>query len=190
MIELAAVFWIFVVIFGVIGLMRGWTKEVLVTASLILALFILEQFGVYIFDIMIRTTGPATIAADPNAPLRRLVMLKAAGLLIITFFGYQGPTLVRSVSRGRVSTRRGESLQEGLLGLLIGGLNGYIVVGTLWWYLQIHNYPFSWVISPDNFPDSTSFALLRYLPLQWLGQGPLLELLLVGAFLFVIIAIV
>lgn len=188
MIELAAVFWIFVMMFGIIGLMRGWTKEILVTASIILALFIMEELGQYIFDVMVRTTDPAQIATDPNAPLRRLVMLRASVLLIVTFFGYQGPTVVHFATRGRVRTRPGESLQEGLLGLMMGGVNGYLVVGTLWWYLQVHNYPFRWITAP--LAGTLSLEYLRYLPMQWMSQGPVLTVLVVVFFLFVIIAVV
>ena len=32
--------------------------------------------------------------------------------------------------------------------------------------------------------------MLRYLPLQWLGQGPMLEVLVVVFFLFVIVAVI
>jgi hypothetical protein len=186
-IELAAVFWIFVMLFGIIGLMRGWTKELLVTASIILALFVLEELGNYVFDVMV-SSDLAQIAADPEAPLRRLVMLRASVLLIITFFGYQGPTVVHFATRGRVAARPGDSLQEGLLGLMIGGVNGYLVIGALWWYLQVYNYPFTWVIPPGS--ESLSIHYVRFLPLQWMTQGPLLTVLLVIFFLFVIIAVV
>jgi hypothetical protein len=186
-IELAAVFWIFVLIFGIIGLMRGWTKEILVTASIILALFILEELGNYVFDVMV-TGDLAQIAADPEAPLRRLVMLRASVLLIVTFFGYQGPTVMHFATRGRATARPGDTLQEGLLGLMVGGVNGYLVIGTLWWYLQVHNYPFPWVIPPGT--ESLSIQFVRFLPLQWMSQGPLLTVLLVVFFLFVIIAVI
>ena len=38
MISLVFTFWMFVVLFGIIGLMRGWAKELLVVFSVILAL--------------------------------------------------------------------------------------------------------------------------------------------------------
>lgn len=190
MIELAAVFWIGTTMFAVIGLMRGWTQEILVTASIILALFMLDQFGVYVIPMMVNTTGVSVIATDPEVPLRRAFMFKTAILLIVTFFGYQGPMVAHFVSRGRVKSKVRETFQEGLLGLLIGGVNGYFVLGTLWYYLHTEHYPFPWVISPENFPQSTSFAMLKYLPLQYLGQGPALEVLIVVIFLFMIIALV
>jgi hypothetical protein len=184
-IELAAVFWIFVLMFGIIGLMRGWTKEILVTASIVLALFVMEELGNYVFDVMV-PSDLAQIAADPETPLRRLVMLRAAILLLITFFGYQGPLVVAFTTRRTL--RPGETLQESLLGLMIGGVNGYLVIGTLWWWLQVHQYPFPWVTPPGV--ENISFEYLRFLPLQWMTQGPILTVLVVVFFLFVIIAVV
>jgi hypothetical protein len=187
-IELAAVFWLFVALFGIIGLMRGWVKETQATAAAVLGMFIIEQFGAYAFRFFASDT--AAVAADPLAPLRRLVMLKSAVLLIVVFFGYQGPVLIQVASRGRAkSNRPRETLQEGLLGLVVGLINGYLIVGALWWYLHVHGYPFDWVISVDKFPESASFAMVRYLPLAWL-VSPLLEVLVVLFFLFVIIAVI
>ena len=47
MISLSVLFWIYVIMFALIGAMRGWAKEVLVTSGVIVALFlvtILETF--------------------------------------------------------------------------------------------------------------------------------------------------
>ena len=48
MISLTFVFYLFVIITGVIGLMRGWAKELLVVFSAILALFIISIFQRYV----------------------------------------------------------------------------------------------------------------------------------------------
>ena len=40
MMTLVFTFWLCVVIFGVVGAMRGWAKELLVTFSIVLALFL------------------------------------------------------------------------------------------------------------------------------------------------------
>ncbi len=41
MVSLTIVFWMLVIIFAVIGAMRGWAKELLVTFALILSIFVL-----------------------------------------------------------------------------------------------------------------------------------------------------
>ena len=55
MISLSVLFWIFVILFALIGAMRGWAKEILVTSGVIVAIFvitILETFIPFIRDNM------------------------------------------------------------------------------------------------------------------------------------------
>ena len=40
MISLSVLFWMYLLLFGVIGALRGWAKEILVLFSLFLALFL------------------------------------------------------------------------------------------------------------------------------------------------------
>ena len=39
MLSLTTAFWVLVILFAIVGMMRGWTKEIVATASVILALF-------------------------------------------------------------------------------------------------------------------------------------------------------
>ncbi len=189
MIELSAVFWIFVVLFGIIGLMRGWVREIQATAAAVLAMFIIEQASPWVWQVLVSRTTADVLAADPLGTLRRLVMLKSAILLIVVFFGYQGPVLISLATSGRGSANKTrDSIQEGLLGLGVGLLNGYLIVGALWWYLHVAQYPFEWMISPLNFPDSSSAAMIASLPLRYLAS-PWLEILVVVFFLIVIVVV-
>lgn len=190
MIELSAFFWLMVVLFGVIGLMRGWVREIQVTAAIVLAMFIIEQISPWVWTVLVERTPAEMLATEPLATLRRLVMLKAAILMIISFFGYQGPVIVQFATSGR--SRAGhprESMQEGFLGLLVGLLNGYLIVGALWWYIHTAQYPFEWLVSPLNFPESASAAMISMLPLRYLAS-PWLEILVVVFFLLVIVAVI
>lgn len=189
MIELSAVFWFFVLLFGVIGLMRGWVREIQATAAAVLSMFIIEQFSPWVWTVLVERTPADILATDPMGTLRRLVMLKSAVLLIVVFFGYQGPVLVQFATSGRSKANRPrESIQEGILGLGVGVLNGYLIVGALWWYVHVGQYPFDWIVSPLNFPDSPSAAMIAMLPLRFLSS-PWLEILVVVFFLIVIIVI-
>lgn len=190
MIELAAVFWIFVILAGVVGLLRGWVREIQVTAAAVLGMFIIEQISPWIWQVLVERTPAEMLATDPLGTLRRLFMLKAAILLTVVFFGYQGPMVVQIATSGRFKANRPrENIQEGILGLIVGLINGYMIVGGLWWYLHVAQYPFDWLISPANFPDSASAALIAYLPLRWLAS-PWLEILVVVFFLIVLIAVI
>lgn len=190
MIELSAVFWLIVAMFGVIGLMRGWVREIQATAATVLAMFIIEQISPWVWTVLVERTPAEMLATDPLGTLRRLVMLKAAILLIIAFFGYQGPVLVQFATSGRSrGGRPRESIQEGILGLMVGLVNGYLIIGALWWYVHVAQYPFDWLISPLNFPDSPSATMISMLPLRYLSS-PWLEILVVVFFLIVLVAVI
>ncbi len=46
MIPLNTVFWAFVALFGLVGALRGWAKEIMVVASVLLALFVSTVTGI------------------------------------------------------------------------------------------------------------------------------------------------
>jgi uncharacterized membrane protein required for colicin V production len=54
MLSLGTLFWLMVLFFGIIGSLRGWTREVIATSGLILSLFAINQFG-HLF--LTRATG-------------------------------------------------------------------------------------------------------------------------------------
>jgi hypothetical protein len=163
--------------FAAIGYMRGWTKELVATAGIILALFALKQFE--------------TLIVDPMTQGEQLpkFYLQAAILGIIAFFAYQTPP--EAFSRGRRTFPERERLQDGILGALVGALNGYLLVGSLWWYMDNLEYPLSPYITPVV-PGSPSAGMVDSLPLSWMlsGDGSLLSLIMIGLFIFVIVAIV
>jgi hypothetical protein len=189
-IEISAVFWIAVLCFGVIGLIRGWVREIQVTAATVLAMFIIEQMGPWVWQVLVDRTPAEMLAIDPLGTLRRLVVLKTAILIIIAFFGYQGPVVVQFATQGRVKANRArETVQEGILGLGVGLMNGYLIIGALLWYMHVGQYPFDWIISPQNFPDSASAGLISFLPLRFL-VSPWLEILVVVFFLIVLVVVI
>ncbi len=59
MIELSALLWVMAIFFAIIGFLRGWTKEIVSTAGIILGLFALFQF-----DTLIRGTLLANVGRD------------------------------------------------------------------------------------------------------------------------------
>jgi uncharacterized membrane protein required for colicin V production len=118
MINANLVFVMFVIIFGLVGAMRGWVREVIVTASLVLALFVLNQLGEK------WNTLVAGISAARGA---EQWLLRALPLFLIAFFGYLGPAVVRS--RFEQNTRG--KIEQGILAFIIGVINGYIIFSTI-----------------------------------------------------------
>ena len=127
MIPIISAFVGLVILFAVIGSLRGWTKEIIVAFSVILALFVEH------------------VLLLPELPLKSIFDdLSAEGqfythavlFIIITIFGYAGPTLVSKLG-AKVARER---LQDILLGFFIGLLNGFLIVGTLLSFLDTAHY--------------------------------------------------
>ncbi len=178
MVSLFVVFWTFVILFAIIGAMRGWAKEILVTASVILALFIITVLQTYI-GAVVRALGGA--GGTPLFWMRIMI------ILLLAFFGYQTPN-IRGIAGARFARER---LSDVLLGLFIGALNGYLIVGSIWYYLNAAGYPFKFILPPQQgFPYyQQTISMLNYLPPAWLTI-PWIYFAVALAFLFVIIVFI
>jgi hypothetical protein len=177
MIQLSTFLLLMIGLFATVGFMRGWTKELIATAGIVLALFTLKQFETIFID-------PLT---DGNQQSK--FYLQATILIALCFFAYQTPPEAFR-GGGRRSSNR-ESLQEGILGALVGGLNGYLFVGSLWWFMDNLEYPLNPFIVPVA-PGSASADFVSILPQSWMlgGDGSLLSLIMIGLFIFVIVAVI
>ncbi len=176
MVGLDAFFWILVFFFAVSGLMRGWAKEVLVTFACIVGIFIIT---------VIQQFTPQLISALSVNNADALFWFRSTIVAILVFFGYQTPNLARLAGGGRFVRER---LQDALLGLFLGAVNGYMIVGTLWYFLNVANYPFPNVITPPA-PDSAAAQLLQFLPPEWLGV-PTIYFAVALAFAFVLVVFI
>lgn len=179
MIALLIVFYLFVALFGVIGSMRGWAKELLVSFSVILALAfvtVLEQFTPFVKEMM---------ATNPVAKF----WISVTSLFVITFFGYQSPRIAR-LSK---ATERRDRFQDILLGLILGLVSGFMVIGTLWYYsAQAGYYPITKYVSQPNTPElaASTERILNILPPQILAKTPNIFIAVVLGALLVIIVFV
>jgi len=177
MLAIQTVFWMLVIVFSVIGAMRGWAKEVVAAAGIVLGLFAIETF-----DAPLRRF----LAAQPD--MTRQFLLQLAIFVAFVFFAYQGPRLVRLVARSGEITRSNETIRDSLLGLVMGALNGYLIAGTIWYYLDRFNYPFPADFMLPPAVDSPAYALLGYMPPVWLK--PFLPPVLIVLFVVVIVMMV
>jgi uncharacterized membrane protein required for colicin V production len=176
MVSLSFVFWMYVILFGIIGGMRGWAKELLVTFSVILALSfstLLEHYVPFVRDVL----------QKDNVPL--YFWLRTGILFLLVFFGYQTPHLARFAAK---MTR--EKFQDILLGAFLGAINGYLIAGTIWFYMADGGYPFTKVIVPPT-GDLAKVAesMLHYMPPKLLGI-PGIYFAVVVAFIFVIVVFI
>jgi len=178
MVSLVVVFWMYVILFAVIGAMRGWARELLVAFAVILALFItsvLERFVPFI---------SRTLAAIPTT----LFWLRSIIIIALVFFGYQTPNIPRLAQQNRFARDR---LQDILLGVFLGALNGYLIVGTLWYYMDSAGYPFSNLISAptDNVLEVTN-RMMAAMPPELLGGSCAIYFDVALAFAFVLVVFI
>jgi uncharacterized membrane protein required for colicin V production len=172
MMTLSFAFFLFMVIFAFIGAMRGWAKELLVTFSVIVALFVLE--------VMQRYLGPMRgFFAEPNGASEFWVRFFI--IVALVFFGYQTPRLAK-FGEGKFVR---EKFRDSILGFITGWMNGFLIIGTLWFFLADSNYPFkNYITRPDAAP-----LFWAYLAPMWL-KVPVIYFAIAVAFIFIIIVLI
>jgi len=137
------VLWIsLVLIFGAIGLVRGFRRELGVTTSVFVAMYIISQWFEKraVMDMMLgkaARVAPAAFSAlvteDPKRALVRCAFYTLF-MAFMVFISYHGETLTFGGTPPK-------GLAGLLLNLMVGLLNGYLIVGTIWYYLDKYNYP-------------------------------------------------
>lgn len=148
----------FFVIFGII---RGYAKELGVTLVILVALFVLTQFGeralAYLTPSLVGFIGIEAESQEMNLLNMGISLLAFAG---IVFAAYQGETL-----SFEGSARKGA---DGfLLSAAVGLVNGYLVSGTVWYYFDAYQYPVKGLVQAPLSPLAES--LLPYLPPSIMG---------------------
>ncbi len=175
MVSLAFVFWMYVVLFAIIGGLRGWAREMLVAFSVILALTFTTLLSNYVPFIKSMRTDSVVY----------YFWLRTLILLLLVFFGYQTPNIERFAAK-----MNREKLQDIILGAIIGALNGYLIAGTIWFYMADAGYPFPKVISaPTGDVAASANAMLNYMAPKLLGI-PGIYFAVVIAFIFVLVVFI
>ena len=126
-----------IILFAFIGLVRGFLREIGVTTVMAFLLFLLtffqKQFAAGL-NALVTTVGLVPVDGTQANLVRFAVYAILIGLF--AFISYQGETL----------TFEGRPI-SGLLGmvlsLIIGLWNGYLIIGSLWHYMHVLNYPIS-----------------------------------------------
>ena len=196
MISIELMFYLAVGLFGGIGAIRGWQKEVIAMAGLIGSIAFLHRFG----PVVIRVGSPVVtfLSGTESAGLRETFWVQFLFILTIAFFSYQ---IIGSITdrTGRRDLRNG--FQNGFTGFIIGLINGYLLFGTLWSFLeyQIVGEEYARLGADVNFfapyvDRSASVAaifpeVINYLPLAIFNPGVWL-LVFFLSFFVVIIALV
>jgi len=177
MIAILIAFYACIILFATMGSVRGWAKELLVIFSVILALALIS---------IIENLLPGisnTLRGNPTLDF----WIRVSILLIMTFFGYQSPKLPFF---SRAAERR-EQIQDTLLGIIMGAISGYMVVGSLWWFINEMNYFPPYITAPGNDPlGASALRIVKWLPPEYFLGGPVVYIAVVLAFIFVMIVFI
>jgi hypothetical protein len=200
MISILSAFWLFVILFGLIGAMRGWAKELLVIFSVVLSLFliyVLESFTPYLIpfeDVLgtVENFEPGTSFLSLPLPVQEELRIqfwsRAAIVAILAFFGYQTPNL--AVLQNRAKRER---IQDILLGVVLGFVSGFFIIGSLWWYMAAAQYPFGPQIVPPQAGTvlgDAAINILKYFPPVFASNQIGLFFAVVVAFMFVLVVFI
>lgn len=175
MIAMVMVFAMFLLMFGLIGAVRGWAKELLIVFSVILALAAISL----VEDLL----GFKNTLFKNNLTMQ--YWFRTILVVVMVFFGYQSPSLPRF----KTATEKRDRIQDHMLGFIMGLLSGYFVVGTLWSFSGQAQYPIL-VDYIQGVPQSLSNItnqVLNLLPPVWLDQPTTIFIFVVVAFIFAIV---
>ena len=156
MMSVVYLFWMYVFLFGVIGAMRGWAKELMVIFSVVTSLavnLLLEKYIPLVRDLDKTTTS--------------VFWIRVIILIALVYFGYQTVNISRLAGKALR-----ENLQDTLFGAVLGGVNGYLVAGSVLYYNHVANYPYPNVISRAADPAIAEAIekLMAVMPPRFLGE--------------------
>lgn len=136
-----------------IGIARGYVKEMGATLIILVAVFILTFFQDTISGAI--TTGLQAVFENPGQEQIDRVLATSFTLMFtaVVFAGYVGRTLDFP---GKMAPQPAGFF----ISLLVGVINGYLIAGTLWYYQDAYGYP--WF---DPFIDEFSEVAERMIEL-------------------------
>jgi len=156
MMSIVYLFWMYVFLFAIIGAMRGWAKELMVIFSVVTALA---------FNLLLEKYLP--LVRDLDKSSSSVFWIRILILIAMVYFGYQ----TVNISRFAAKAAR-ERLQDALFGAVLGGVNGYLVAGTVLYYNHVGNYPYPKIVSPatDLAIIDAINRMMSYMPPRFLGE--------------------
>lgn len=168
-----------VLVFGVVGWIRTFPKELGVTTVVLFGMYILVRFNERLLDLLNR------VYEFRGTPGEGLIVFNIYlfFMLFITLISYEGETLA-------FAGRPPPGIAGTLLNIGSGLFNGYLVIGTIWFYLDELDYP---IRRLGLFvPPLSDFAkvLVQLLPQNIPPEGRADEYFLALAVLLVILRVI
>ena len=125
---------VLVVLFGIVGIVRGFLKELGITLVLIVLLFGLTRLDANLEKLVgmaaNRIQAVGKLSGNPTVWLIFYTVI----ILSVMYVAYQGYVIKYPGNDPR-------GVQGTLLGLMVGLINGYLFIGTLWYYIDKYKQP-------------------------------------------------
>jgi uncharacterized membrane protein required for colicin V production len=139
-----------ILFFAMIGYLRGWQKEVIALTGLVASIAFLSTFGASFINRFPSAIPDVALGPEGVAQAGKTrFMIQALFHCSLAFFSYQVVTrLADQVSGGRIGERVRANLERRIVGALIGAVNGYLLVGGLWSFLEYEITPVGYVQLP------------------------------------------
>jgi hypothetical protein len=134
---LEVIWGVLIVVFAVVGVVRGYPKELGVTTTILAALLLLTKGGdsvLRVLDAYMARYAESSVVFEGQYAALIQSLFYILVLVAVVVVSYHGETLAFTGEppRGPVGIA---------LNLLSGLLNGYLIAGTIWYYLDVFNYP-------------------------------------------------
>ena len=206
MISIAWMFYLLVAFFASVGALRGWQREVISLAGLIGSIAALNQFGFTLVDLGNRVLQFFNNVQQPDDIFfldKRFFWVQFVFHILIAFFSYQ---VIARIADRTPGSRFGDRLRFGFqrrfIGGFLGAINGYLLIGALWGFLEYRLTPAGYIrlpageqyifdpniITRPNVPPN-AFDLAAWLPFGLINPNVWLLLFFI-AFFVVIIALI
>lgn len=128
-------FGVIVLIVVLIGVARGYRRELGSTLIILAALFLITFLGDRLSNVFNILWGALLGGETPRAINAFLALSFQILFLVAVFAGYAGRTL-------DFPGREARPPLGFLLSVLLGLINGYLIAGTLWYYMNLYDYPY------------------------------------------------
>jgi hypothetical protein len=164
------------VMLGVVGVARGFLRELGVTTLLVFTIFMLMQFETPLgkgLDVLIGIVRVSALnGAQANLIRFAFYFVVIVGVALISYIG-ETLSFGGTLPKGPLTT---------LLGLVAGLWNGYLIFGSIWYYMHVLHYPISMFGLFQGSLSPFAMRLVQLLPESFIPSGGFLGL---AAFLLI-----
>ncbi len=169
---------VLVVLFGIVGIVRGFLKELGVTLVLIVLLFGLTRLDANLKKLLDMATSKiqavGQLYGNPTVWLIFYVVI----IIGVMYVAYQGYVL-------KYPGDEPKGVQGTLLGLMVGLINGYLFTGALWYYIDKYKQPLQALGIIQGEYSALAQKLLKILPPDLLN--PFLPFLVVFMIILLVV---